>query len=340
MSVLRAVLIGVGGRGMSHAEALHQAPNIEFVGICDLVEAVGRPAAEKYGVDYIPSTAELWARDDVDAVGICVTTRLHYSLAMEVIERVKHLLTEKPMAAGITEARRMREQAEAKGLRAVISYQLRFGPLFRRLKDICVSIDPLQVMMARQRGMLIEKYLSPAPFDGIMDFVSHDIDMVPYLAGRSPVAVSAVTRRDTWSAAGAVDVVSALIELGEGDDRCAGIISSSMNGDGIPQRLDVVGKSGRAVVEGDTIRFTSDMDPAARGVPQDPWALQMQSPPRDFTIDMYRHWAACCLDPSLDIAPAATYREAYEALMLQLAIVEAGDSRQRIDLADYAASMA
>ncbi|MEA3400552.1 MAG: Gfo/Idh/MocA family oxidoreductase [Armatimonadota bacterium] len=340
MEKLRVAMVGAGGRGMSHIRSIAGAPNIEFVAICDLIEEVGQPVAEEFGVDYVPNIETLLADYEIKAVGLCVQTPHHYETAMPVIEAGKHLLTEKPMASSIAQAREMMEEVERRGLVAAISYQLRFGPVFRKMKEICERIDPLQVLFARQRGMLKDKYLSPAPFDGIMDFISHDIDMVPFLAGREPKAVFATMGRDVWAEAGAIAYMGAQIELGEGSHKTVGVISSSMGGAGVPQRLDVVGRDGLAVATGSEIKYAIGPNPGQDGVPRDVWNATFAGEGRDFTADLYRHWADACLHPDVDLAPAASYRDGYNALLLSLAMVESGESGEVIDLAEFAEASA
>ena len=335
MTKLRAAMIGGGGRGMSHIKALAAAPNIEFVAICDMIEEVGKPIAEEFDIEYISSTDELWKRD-IDAVGICVQTPLHYDLAMEAIGAGKHLLTEKPMAGSIAQAREMVEAAEDKGLCAAISYQLRLGPVYRKMKELAEQINPVQVLFARQRAMMSDKYMSAEPFDGIMDFISHDIDMVPFLAGREPTAVFATTQRNVWGDVDAIEVCGAHIEFDGG--ACIGVISSSMGGGGVPQRLDVVGENGTAVAEGNTIKFTVGPNPPMGSPARDPWSATFNGEGRDFTLDIYAHWAAACLDPDADLAPVASYRDGFNALLISLAIVESGKTGEKIDLAEFAAA--
>jgi len=337
MDKLRVAMIGAGGRGMSHIKSIAGAPNIEFVAICDLVEAAGMKVSEEFGVPWVPTIDRLLADYDVDGCGICVPTAYNYEAAMPVIEAGKHLVTEKPMAGSIAQAREMMEKAEAQGLRAAISYQLRFGPVFRKMKEICDQIDPLQVLFARQRAMMNEKYLSPEPFDGIMDFISHDIDMVPFLAGREPKAVFATMGREVWDNLGSISYIGAHIEIGEGPHKTVGVISSSMGGAEVPQRLDVVGRNGVAVATGNDIKYAIGPNPPM-GETRDAWTATYGGAARDFTADLYRHWAACCLDPALDLAPAASYRDGYNALLVSLAMVQSGESGEVIDLAEFAAA--
>lgn len=338
MEKLRVGLVGAGGRGRSHANAIANAPNIEFVAICDLDASAGEEVAEQYGIEYIPDTAELYARDDIAAVGICVQTRLHHKMAMEALEAGRHLVTEKPMAGSVGEAKEMVTAVAEAGVVAAVSYQLRFGPVYAKMKELCEQIEPLQIFFARQRGMLMDKYMSPAPFDGIMDFISHDIDMVPFLAGRKPTALLASLRRDTWGDAQAIEVASVQIEFGGGNEKIVGCISSSMGGTGMPERLDVVGKNGIARKEGNTLHFAVGPNPPVGGRPRDAWCMSFEGEARDFTCDLYEHWAAAALDSEVPLAPAASYEDGYNALLLTLAIVESGNSGERIELEEFAAS--
>jgi predicted dehydrogenase len=331
-------MIGAGGRGMSHIRSIAGAPNIEFVAICDMVEEAAAPVVEEFDVPWVASIEDLLADYELDGCGICVPTAYHYETAMQVIEADKHLVTEKPMAKGVSEAREMMEQVEERGLVNAISYQLRFGPVYRKVKQLCEEIDPLQIIFARQRGMLKDKYLSPEPFDGIMDFISHDIDMIPFLAGREPKKVYSTMSRDVWADAGAISYMSCEIQLGEGPHKTAGIISSSMGGAGVPQRLDVVGRDGIAVAEGNTVKYAVGDNPMAGEPGRDTWSANFTGEGRDFTKDLYRHWAAACLDDSVDIAPAATYRDGYNALLISLAMVESGESGEVVDIEEFAAN--
>ena len=336
MEKLRVAMVGAGGRGGSHISAITGAPNIEFVAICDMIEEAASPVVEEFGVPWVSSIDELIDRHDFDGCGICVQTPYHYETAMQLIGAGKHLVTEKPIAGSIAQAGEMTEEVEKRGLVAAISYQLRFGPVFRKMKELCEQIDPLQIIFARQRSMLVEKYLGPEPFDGIMDFISHDIDMIPFLAGREPKKVYATMGRNVWTSEGSISYMTCDIELGEGPHRTAGVISSSMGGAGIPQRLDVLGRNGIAVASGNEVSYATGPNPMPDEPARDQWTATLEGEGRDFTSDLYRHWANACLDDSVDLAPAATYRDGYNALLISLAMIESGESGEVVDLAEFA----
>jgi len=111
-----------------------------------------------------------------------------------------------------------------------------------------------------------------------------------------------------------------------------------MGGGGVPQRLDVVGENGFAVAAGNTVTFSTDPNPATKDESRDVFSIKFEGEGRDFTRDLYQRWAACVLDPDLDLAPAASFEDGYNALLLSLAIVESGETGEKVDLAEFAAA--
>jgi len=112
-----------------------------------------------------------------------------------------------------------------------------------------------------------------------------------------------------------------------------------MGGNGVPERLDVIGKSGLAFKQGNIITFTTEANPSGPTDAREMWSLSFEGAARDFTIDLYTHWAACVLNPDLPLAPAASYQDGYNAMLITLAIAESGRTGERIELEEFAASL-
>ncbi|OLF05655.1 Gfo/Idh/MocA family protein [Actinophytocola xanthii] len=79
----------------------------------DLVGSLGGAGA---GTDAVEGYARLLARDDVDAVYICLPTGLHADWSLRAIQAGRHVLVEKAMATRYAEAAAMTAAAEAAGL--------------------------------------------------------------------------------------------------------------------------------------------------------------------------------------------------------------------------------
>jgi len=95
------------------------------------------------------------ALDDpqVDAVDICLPHNLHAPIAMKAAEAGKHVLCEKPIAASLEEADRMIEAAEQAGVVLMIAENVRFNPLFHKIRDLLqdgVIGQPALIQMTRE----------------------------------------------------------------------------------------------------------------------------------------------------------------------------------------------
>jgi predicted dehydrogenase len=334
MTKARLALIGCGPRGLrGHGPGLTASAEIEMVAVCDVVAELARDAAAKFGVEAYTDHRELLRRPDLDGVVIVVSTRFHAPIALDAVRAGKHVLLEKPMAESVAAAEELLREAERAGVRHAIGYQSRFRLPCQYLQEQSREIDPVQIIISRPRGMMAPKYLSPDPSYGIMDYVSHDFDLALWLMGRTPTAVSAVTRRSTFTDTGALDVISAMIEFGGDRDRRSATIHSTMGAPGLGTRYEVIGSQGFAALSGrevKSMRWTRD----AEGKPTPENATREIADPvnADATAQMHRHFARCLLDPSQSQEPLASFADGLRALRVSEAIVRSGDTGERVVL--------
>ena len=67
---------------------------------------------KKYHADAYFDHHALLARDDIDAVTICVPSGLHAQVALDALDVGKHVLVEKPIALSTADADRMIARAD------------------------------------------------------------------------------------------------------------------------------------------------------------------------------------------------------------------------------------
>jgi predicted dehydrogenase len=90
---------------------------------------------------------------EVDAVDICLPHDVHAQVAVEAAEAGKHILCEKPIAATLEGADRMIEAAERASVVLMIAENVRFTPLFHRMRDLLrdgVIGRPALIQMTRE----------------------------------------------------------------------------------------------------------------------------------------------------------------------------------------------
>lgn len=105
---LRVAVLGAGYWGPNLARNFRTGPDWDLVAVCDLdADRARRVVGPRSTVDVMTSTAELLARDDLDAVAIATPASTHARLAVAALDAGKHVLVEKPLADNGADARRM-----------------------------------------------------------------------------------------------------------------------------------------------------------------------------------------------------------------------------------------
>lgn len=124
---MRIGLIGTGyWADVTHALAMSESPDAEFVGIWGRRFEAAQRLAEKYAVTPFQEVEELF--ESVDAVGFAVPPDTQAQLAVRAAEAGKHLLLEKPIAFTTGEAERIVAAVEAGGVAALVFLTARFKP--------------------------------------------------------------------------------------------------------------------------------------------------------------------------------------------------------------------
>jgi predicted dehydrogenase len=113
---VRIGIIGVGQIGKRHIQLYAEVPEADIVAVADV-----RPdeAARVARDNAIPSVntdyCDLLARDDIQAVDVCLHNRLHAPVTIAALQAGKNVYCEKPMSWVYAEARAMYDTAQRVG---------------------------------------------------------------------------------------------------------------------------------------------------------------------------------------------------------------------------------
>ena len=133
MTELRMGIIGYGYTGKIHAQACLAQKGARLVAIADADS--DRLKDLPPGVRACRSYEEL-LESGIDAVSICLPTHLHCQVAVDALERGKHVLVEKPIAVSLEEAQCMLRAAKAAGRVLYVGMTHRFYPELREAKGL------------------------------------------------------------------------------------------------------------------------------------------------------------------------------------------------------------
>lgn len=133
------VRLGVVGIGNiwhgAHAAPLLKHPDVEIVGVCDIVREKAAKFAAEHSIKHVfTDWEEMLDSLKLDAVDICTPNLLHSKIAVGALKRGLHAFTEKPDAVTVAEAEAMAAAAAANGKTLMAMRNNRFAPPHQWLK--------------------------------------------------------------------------------------------------------------------------------------------------------------------------------------------------------------
>ena len=195
----RAILVGCGAMAKGWIEALTTAPEllgrVELVGLCD----VDRAAAERMRAAFHLDTAQvgtdlpaMLAALKPDLILDVVIPAARHSVVTTGLSHGCHVLSEKPMAASLTEAEDLVAKARAAGRIHAVTQNRRYVPGIRRIREAITS-----GVLGRLTELHADFFVG-AHFGGfreqmdhvlLLDMAIHTFDAARFMAGQQPLAV-------------------------------------------------------------------------------------------------------------------------------------------------------
>ena len=137
---MKLVKLGIIGCGVAardlHWPALQQMPEKFMVtAVCNHTEPKAKDFANMVGnVPYVLDYHDLLAREDVEAVSIVLPYHLNYPATKHSLEAGKHVLVEKPLAAELSDAKKMTGLQDKYPLVTMVAENFRYRPIFQKVK--------------------------------------------------------------------------------------------------------------------------------------------------------------------------------------------------------------
>lgn len=205
MNNVNVGVIGVGHLGKLHAKLYDQVNNATLVGIFDTDTEKCRIIAEEFGCKQYDSVESLIV--DVDALNIVTPTTSHHQIAVQALEKKKHIFIEKPITATEEQACDLIELAREQNCLIQVGHIERFNPAMLALED--VEVNPVFIEAHRLASF------NPRGTDVavILDLMIHDLDLILNLVKSKPVKVDA---SGVGVVSNNVDIANARIEFENG----------------------------------------------------------------------------------------------------------------------------
>ncbi len=130
---------GAGWVSGQHIAAFTRNAHTRIVAISSRKLASAQARADEaglMGVGIYDNYAEALKHEGVDIVSICTPQHLHCQNVLAAAAAGKHLVIEKPIGNSTDELRRMRDAVRKAGVKTIVSFVLRWNPLFRTIKAL------------------------------------------------------------------------------------------------------------------------------------------------------------------------------------------------------------
>jgi predicted dehydrogenase len=186
-------LIGYGYWGPNLLRNYMELPGADVKWVCDTRADRLELAKSRYPAINPTDTLDALLNDpDVDAVVIATPISTHHALTMQALRSGKHVFVEKPMATTVAECSEMRTAASERGLTLMIGHTFVFSPPVRAVKRLIDAGELGEVYFITSSRVNLG--LHQKDVSVVWDLAPHDLSILEYWLGATPISVQAMGR--------------------------------------------------------------------------------------------------------------------------------------------------
>lgn len=141
---LGVLIHGAGWVAGQHAAAFKNNPATEVVAVSSRSKSSAERLVEEAGLTGASTFDDLdaaLAHDGVDIVCVCTPQHVHCQNVLAAAAAGKHIVIEKPAAISLKDLRRMQAAVAQAGVKTIVSFVLRWNPLFQQIKKHIAAGD-------------------------------------------------------------------------------------------------------------------------------------------------------------------------------------------------------
>lgn len=198
---VRVGFIGAGGIAHAHMNTLQILDDVQIVAVADIDRERAESAAGRFVAKAYSDYRAMLESEVLDALYVCVPPFAHEDQELLAAERGIHLFVEKPVAADLDRARRVRDAVENQGIVTAVGYHWRYQSNTDRAREI---------LEGRTIGMVLGYWMGGFPqvdwwrrmdLSGgqMVEQTTHIFDLARYLCGDVREVYAAYSNRDSQS---------------------------------------------------------------------------------------------------------------------------------------------
>lgn len=240
---MKVIQVGIGGMGNTWLSAIQKSPLVQFAGFVEIDDEIARAQTEQYGLDQsliFSSLPQALEAVEADAVINVTPPGVHREICVTALKAGAPVLTEKPLAGTLEDARAIAAAADSTGVLCSVAQNYRYRPLAQTINSILQSgeLGPVAAVRAEFfRGPHFGGFREEMAHPLIVDMSIHHFDMMRFFLDSDPTAISARSWNPPWSWFDGDASAAAQIEFANGVQAsyigswCSQAIETSWNAD-------------------------------------------------------------------------------------------------------------
>ena len=202
---MKVIQVGIGGMGNTWLGAVQRSPQAEFAGFVEIDDEIARAQSEAYNLDrslIFKSLPLALESVEADAVINVTPPEVHREICVCAMEAGLPVLTEKPLAGNLDDARAIVKTANATGILCSVAQNYRYRPLAQTIKAILASGELGAVAALRCeffRGPHFGGFREQMAHPLIIDMSIHHFDLMRFFLDSDALSISARSWNPPWS---------------------------------------------------------------------------------------------------------------------------------------------
>jgi len=338
--MMRVGVIGTGAIAWKHAQA-YKNIGYRVTSATDRTAVKGRKFAEAWGAEFVATPEELCHREDVDYLDVCTFPGYRLAAVELGAKHGKHVLVQKPMAVDLETAARMIRVARAAGIQLGVVSQHRFddSTLFLRRALAAGRLGRILQADAYVKWYRSAEYYA-RPVKGswagegggaLISQAIHQVDVLLHLIGAVD-EVFGYWHRGALHKIESEDLVCAVMRYANG---ATGVIQAATAlWPGYPERIEIHGTKGSAIVTGDQLTTWDVKDDSGEAAPISQQAKSGASDPLAIALTPFERqltdFGEAC---KAGRTPESSGVEGYRALQLVRSIYDSCAEGRKVTIA-------
>lgn len=135
--MIRLGIIGTGNMANNHAMNFQAIHGVKLTACCDVAGERAQTFADKYGIPKVYTDyREMLATEKLDAVANVTPDVMHAKVALAIIAHGLHIMSEKPIATSLADARAMAKAADKAGIMNMVNYSYRNSSALQKAAEV------------------------------------------------------------------------------------------------------------------------------------------------------------------------------------------------------------